>query len=181
MQPATRRTITRCYVLLLALIAIAMLPASAAAAVNTYLTLSGISGPSTSKAGAIDLLSFSVSATAPGTSTGTEQATLPSCQVAVTKVLDAASPQLWSAAVIGQHFPTIDIEVVAPLGGQPTQVYKIELKDAYFTKIATSGTADTPTETVTIKASKVSMAFNPLTPTGTIGTTVSVAFTCNVI
>jgi hypothetical protein len=74
----------------------------------------------------------------------------------------------------------IDIEVVTPLGNQQTSVYKVELKDAYFTKIADSGTADTPTETVTIKASQVSMAFTPLTPTGTIGTTVSVAFTCNV-
>jgi type VI secretion system Hcp family effector len=181
MQPATRRARTSCGVSLLALLAILMMPGSAAAADDVVMQVAGLSGPSTVKAGSIDLLSFSVSATAPGTSTGTEQATLPSCQIAVTKQLDAASPQLWSAAVTGRRFQTIEIQVLVPLGDQPTPVYKIDLKDAYFTKIATSGTSQTPTETVTIKASNVSMAFTPLTPTGTIGTSVPVAFACNVI
>jgi type VI protein secretion system component Hcp len=178
MQPATLRTITRCCALLLVLIAIAMLPASAAAAVNSYMILSDAPGPSTSKAGAIDLLSFSVSASAPETSTGTEQANTPSCQIAVTKVLDTVSPQLWSAAVTGQHFQKIEIQVVIPFGSQGHVEYQIELQDAVFTRIATSGTGTQPTETVTIKAPRVSMLFAPLTPTGTVGTSQTVAFAC---
>ena len=78
MRPATRRTITICCVLLLALIAIPLMPSSAAAADNVIMILPGITGESmvSGHQGAIDLLSFSASATAPGTSTSTGTSSL---------------------------------------------------------------------------------------------------------
>jgi type VI protein secretion system component Hcp len=174
MNSAIRRVTTRGLVLLV-VIAIAMAPTASSATEQVFMQVPGIPGSSmvAGHVGWIEVLSFGGSASAP--SSGTTG--LP-CQMTVQKPLDIASPHLWFATVTGKVFTTIDIQVVAPTTTTPYVLYDILLANAEITSIADSGSNALPLETLTLKATKVTLTFNTRNAaTGAITATTS-SFTC---
>ena len=109
---------------------------------------------------------------------GDDHTTAQPCQMTVQKPLDIASPHLWFATVTGKVFTTIDIQVVAPTATTPYVLYDILLANAEITSIADSGSNALPLETLTLKATKVTLTFNTRNAaTGAITATTS-SFTC---
>lgn len=136
-------------------------------AVNAYLIIDGITGPSTSKTGAIDLLSFSwgASNTATyGTGASGKEAKAGRANLAdlsVMKVLDATSPTLFSHCVSGDILKTVQLLYDKPVGDKQEDYYVINLKDALITSIQHSGTAENPMESLTIAYQAVEIAYKP--------------------
>jgi type VI secretion system secreted protein Hcp len=186
MKSAIRRGIMGRVVLLLVVIVIAMAPTAASAADQIFMLIPGIPGGSqaTGRAGWIDVLAFSGGATAPATSTNPAPPMQPApqpCQISVEKQLDIAGPRLWAATATGQTFNNIHIVVTASTGGSPLVIFDILLTNAQITSIRDSGSAGggTPTETMTLKATNMSLTFTPQNPDGSAGMPVTTSFACN--
>ncbi len=60
-----------------------------------------------------------------------------SCEIQASKRLDIAGPLLWVAAVTGQVFPEVRVEVLRP-GDKPFLIYELKLGNARVSTIATS-------------------------------------------
>ena len=88
------------------------------------------------------------------------------CSLEVVKPLDVAGPKLWAAAVTGQVFPEIEIEVAKDGGGFLVTFYRITLTNARVLSITTSGT-DAFLETVTIGADSAKLEITKFKPDGT--------------
>src|SRR5215470_8681375 len=168
MKSSIRRGITSGLVLLLVLSTITMVPiaASAASAEEIVMHVPNIPGSSTivGHTGWIDVLSFAGSAVAP-TSASTGQP----CQMVVQKPLDIASPHLWVGTVTAQLFTTIRVQLLQPsTTGSPFVLYDIQLENVQFTSIGDSGSNALPSESVTLKATKVMLTFNKQNPDGSV-------------
>lgn len=179
MKSAIRRGIAGGLVLLLVVIANATEPTASSATDQIFMQVPGIPGSSVAagRSGWIDVLSFSGSGVAPTTSGGK-----PPCQIVVQKSLDIASPHLWVATVTGQVFSAspIKIQLTKPgtTGGPYYVLYDIELTNAEITSIGDSGSSALPTESLTLKADKVTVTFNAQNPaTGAI-TPITASFGC---
>ena len=91
-------------------------------AVNAYLIIDGIPGPSTSKSGAIDILSFSFGASqtaviGAGSSGGEARSGRANVSdVSIMKVLDKTSPLLFDHCVSGDYLKKVDILYDKPMG-----------------------------------------------------------------
>src|SRR6185436_10737853 len=72
-----------------------------------------------------------------------------SCDVTVVKALDSAGPRLWLAAVTGQSFPEIKIEMVKA-AADPFTFYQLKLTNAIISSITTSGNSTSIVENVVI-------------------------------
>lgn len=186
MKSRVRQTMRGGLVLLLVVIAIAMVPTTAAAAEQIFMLVPGIPGGSLASGhvGWINIFSFSGGATAPATSTSpapTRQSAPSPCQLAVQKEIDIAGPHLWVATVTGQIFNNVDIQVVT-VGGSavPFVVYDILLTNVQFTSVADGGAAGggLPSESLSLKAANVSLTFTPQNSDGTAGTPVTTSFSC---
>lgn len=166
----------RTVLLSLVVIAFAMVPTAASAQDFIIMVVPGIPGGS-GGTGPIRILSFSGGAVAPATSTQ-NPATKPTCQLAVTKLIDIASPRLWVATVTGQIFNNVEIQVFTVTA---FLVYDILLTNVQFTSVSDGGASGggTPSESVSFKASNVSLTFNPQNPDGSAGTPVTTSFSCN--
>ena len=135
----------------------------------------GISGSSqlVGHQGWIDVTSFAGSAVAPSTSGGTQP-----CQIAVQKLVDMASPHLWVATVNAQTFTSpVKIQVLKTGVTTPFVLYDIQLTNAQITSIGDSGSSALPGESLTLKASSVTLTFNTQNTNGTI-TPTTTSFTC---
>jgi type VI secretion system secreted protein Hcp len=136
-------------------------------AVNAYLIVDGIPGPSTSKSGAIDILSFSFGASntaviGAGSSGGEARAGRANLSdVSVMKVLDKTSPLLFDHCVSGDYIKKIDILYDKPMGASQEDYFKIHMEDALITSIQLSGSSENPVESVSFAFSKVKVSYNP--------------------
>jgi type VI secretion system Hcp family effector len=154
---------------------VALSATPAFAAVNAYLSLSGINGPSTSFPGAIDILSFSVGVAGPTTATRLK----PSCSnLSVFKFLDQTTPQLAQAVVLGQTFTSAVVTYVKPVAGTQQTYFTITLPNATLTSDQLSGSNENPSESVSLKASTMTLTFFPQKADGTLGDPVVSTVSC---
>jgi type VI secretion system secreted protein Hcp len=136
-------------------------------AVNAYLIVDGIPGPSTSKSGAIDILSFSFGASntsviGAGSSGGEARAGRANLSdVSVMKVLDKTSPLLFDHCTSGDYLKKVDILYDKPMGAGQEDYFKIHMEDALITSIQLSGSHENPVESISFAFSKVKVSYNP--------------------
>jgi len=136
-------------------------------AVNAYLVIDSIPGPSTSKTNAIDILSFSFGASntavlGAGSSGGEARAGRADfSNLSVMKVLDKTSPLLFDSCVNGVFLKKVEILYDKPVGNTPTDYFTILLDDALITSVSLSGSNENPMESVSFAFSKVKVSYNP--------------------
>jgi type VI secretion system secreted protein Hcp len=136
-------------------------------AVNAYLMIDGRPGPSTSKANAIDILSFSFGASQTavigvGSSGGEARAGRANLSdISIMKVVDKVSPLLFDDCVTGNYLKTVDIIYDKPMGDSQEEYYKIHMEDALITSIQHSGSNENPMESVSFAFSKIKVSYNP--------------------
>jgi type VI secretion system secreted protein Hcp len=136
-------------------------------AVNAYLVIDGRPGPSTSKSGAIDILSFSFGASqtaviGAGSSGGEARAGRANVQdLTIMKVLDKVSPLLFDDCVTGNYLKKVDVIYDKPMGDSQEDYFKIHLEDALITSIQLSGSSENPVESVSFAFSKIKVSYNP--------------------
>jgi type VI secretion system secreted protein Hcp len=136
-------------------------------AVNAYLIIDGRPGPSTSKTNAIDILSFSFSASQTavigvGSSGGEARAGRANlADVSIMKVVDKVSPLLFDDCVTGNYLKTVDIIYDKPMGDNQEDYYKIHMEDALITSIQHSGSNENPMESISFAFSKIKVSYNP--------------------
>jgi type VI secretion system secreted protein Hcp len=136
-------------------------------AVNAYLIIDGIPGPSTSKSGAIDILSFSFGASqtaviGAGSSGGEARSGRANVSdVSIMKVLDKTSPLLFDHCVSGDYLKKVDILYDKPMGASQEDYFKIHMEDALITSVQLSGSSENPMESVSFAFSKVKVSYNP--------------------
>jgi len=136
-------------------------------AVNAYLIIDGRPGPSTSKAGAIDILSFSFGASqtavlGAGSSGGEARSGRANvADVTIMKVVDKVSPLLFDDCVTGNFLKKVDIIYDKPMGDDQQDYYKIHMEDALITSIQHSGSSENPMESISFAFSKIKVSYNP--------------------
>jgi type VI secretion system secreted protein Hcp len=136
-------------------------------AVNAYLVIDSIPGPSTSKTNAIDILSFSFGASntavlGAGSSGGEARAGRADfSNLSIMKVLDKTSPLLFDACVNGVFLKKVEILYDKPVGNKPTDYFTILLDDSLITSVQLSGSNENPMESVSFAFSKVKVSYNP--------------------
>ncbi len=136
-------------------------------AVNAYLVIDGRPGPSTSKADAIDILSFSFGASmsaviGAGSSGGEARSGRANVSdVTIMKVLDKTSPLLFDDCVTGNYLKKVDIIYDKPMGDDQQDYFKIHMEDALITSIQLSGSSENPVESISFAFSKVKVSYNP--------------------
>lgn len=99
------------------------------------------------------------------------------CAVEAVKSLDVSGPLLWAAAVTGQAFDQVRIEVVG-LGGERRRIYEIKLMNARITGISTTGSGSYA-EKVTLHGDSAVLSFFPQRADGSPGPPVTATFECN--
>jgi type VI secretion system secreted protein Hcp len=136
-------------------------------AVNAYLIIDGRPGPSTSKADAIDILSFSFGASqtaviGAGSSGGEARAGRANLgDVTIMKVVDKVSPLLFDDCVTSNYLKSINIVYDKPMGDDQQDYYKIHMENALITSIQNSGSSENPMESVSFAYSKIKVSYNP--------------------
>ncbi len=136
-------------------------------AVNAYLIIDGVDGPSTSKPKAIDILGFSfgasqVSTIGVGASGGETRSGRASIQdVSVSKVMDKTSPLLFDHCVTGNILKKVTIVYDKPLGDKQEEYYKVEMENALLTGISHSGSSENPMESLSFGFEKLKLYYNP--------------------
>src|SRR5436853_4619965 len=134
-------------------------------AVNAYLYVDGVEGPSTSRAGCIDVLSFSwgVSQTAvygPGASGKEAKAGRADfSNLTIMKVLDKTSALLFDHCASGDILKEAYILYDKPVGDKQQDYFRIYLKDALITSVQLSGSNENPTESVSFAFQAVEVAY----------------------
>jgi len=143
-------------------------------AVNAYLFVEGVSGPSTSKTGHIDVLSFSwgVSQTstygagASGMEAKAGRADF--SNLTIMKVLDKTTPLLCDHCASGDILKKVYILYDKPVGTEQQDYFRIYLKDALITSVQLSGSNENPTESVSFAFQAVEVAYKPEKDDGTL-------------
>lgn len=136
-------------------------------AVNAYLIIDGRPGPSTSKANAIDILSFSFGASQTGTfgsgSSGqeTRAGRADVGNVSIMKVLDKTSPLLFDDCVTGNILKTVTVQYDKPTGDKQEDYFKLEMTNALITSIQLSGSSENPSESISFNFEKIKVMYNP--------------------
>ena len=136
-------------------------------AVNAYLFVDGVTGPSGSKTGAIDILSFSwgVSQTSTyGAGASGKEAKAGRADfsnLTIMKVLDATSPLLFDHCATGNILKEVHILYDKPVGDKQDDYFRIWIKDALITSVQLSGSSENPTESVSFAYQGVEVAYKP--------------------
>lgn len=136
-------------------------------AVNAYLVIDGIDGPSTSRKKAIDILSFSFGSSntvviGPGSSGAESRAGRADVSnVSIMKVLDKTSPVLFEHCVSGDYIKKVEIFYDKPLGDKQADYFKVEMDNAVITSVQLSGSNENPTESVSFAFEKIKISYNP--------------------
>jgi len=143
-------------------------------AVNAYLYVDTVTGPSTSKTGCIDILSFSwgVSQTSTygvGQSGKEAKAGRADFQnLTIMKVLDATSPIMCQNCASGNILSKVYILYDKPIGTTQQDYYRIYVKDALITSVQQSGSSENPTESVSFAYQAIEWAYKPEKDDGTL-------------
>jgi type VI secretion system secreted protein Hcp len=134
-------------------------------AVNAYLFIDGVEGPSTSKTGHIDVLSFSwgvsqqstYGAGASGKEAKAGRANF--SDLTIMKVLDKTSPLLCDHCASGDILKKVYIVYDKPVGTEQMDYFRIYLKDALISSVQLSGSNENPTESVSFAFQAVEIAY----------------------
>ena len=97
------------------------------------------------------------------------------CTVAVTKPFDKAGPLLWTAAVTGQVFNEVRIDIQKS-GEKQAKFYELIVTNARVTSISSQPSA--LSETLTLVGTSAKLSYFQQKPDGTAGGTVSSTVTC---
>lgn len=136
-------------------------------AVNAYLFVDGVDGPSTSRTNHIDILSFSwgVSQTAVyGAGASGKEAKAGRADfnnLTIMKVLDKTTPLLTDHCASGNILSKVYILYDKPVGDKQQAYYRIWLKDALITSVQNSGSNENPSESVSFAYQGVEVAYAP--------------------
>jgi len=135
-------------------------------AVNAYLIVDGFPGPSTSKTGAIDVLSFSFGASmvsSYGTGASGKESKAGRADfsnLSVMKVLDKTSTDLFKCCVSGLIIPKVTLLYDKPVqGNKQDDYFRVFIKDALITSVQLSGSSENPTESVSFAFQAVEIAY----------------------
>jgi type VI secretion system secreted protein Hcp len=151
-------------------------------AVNAYLVIDGIPGPSTSKSNAIDVLSFSYGTSQTATygvgASGKESKAgrADFSNLSIMKVLDKTSPFLFQACVQATVIATVQLLYDKPVGGTQQDYFKITLGDAIVTGCQLSGSSENPTESISFAFQSIEVAYAAENDDGTLGSFVPKGF-----
>jgi type VI secretion system secreted protein Hcp len=151
-------------------------------AVNAYLLITGINGPSTSRTNAIDILSFSFGSSQTavyGTGASGKEAKAGRADfsnLSIMKVTDKTSPFLFEACVKGSILPKVEIFYDKPVKGEQKDYFKITLKDALVTSQQLSGSNENPSESVSFAFQAVEVAYAAENDDGTLDSFVPKGF-----
>jgi len=136
-------------------------------AVNAYLYVDGVEGPSTSNPGHIDVLSFSwgVSQTSTyGAGASGKEAKAGRADfsnLSIMKVLDKTTPLLADHCASGDIIKKVYILYDKPVGDKQEPYFRIWLKDALITSVQLSGSNENPTESVSFAFQSVEYGYKP--------------------
>jgi len=136
-------------------------------AVNAYLYIEGVDGPSTSKPKHIDVLSFSwgVSQTAVyGAGASGKEAKAGRADfsnLTIMKVLDKTSPLLCDHCASGDILKKVWLLYDKPVGTEQQDYFRVYLKDALITSVQISGSNENPSESVSFAFQAVEIAYKP--------------------
>ena len=143
-------------------------------AVNAYLYVDGITGPSTSKTGFIDILSFSWGASQTSTygagASGKEAKAgrADFSNLTIMKVLDKTTPLLCDHCASGNILKKVYILYDKPVGDKQADYFRIYLGDALITSVQLSGSNENPTESVSFAFQAVEVAYKAEKDDGTL-------------
>jgi type VI secretion system secreted protein Hcp len=151
-------------------------------AVNAYLYVDGITGPSTSKTGFIDILSFSIGASntstygagASGMEAKAGRADL--SNLSIMKVLDKTSTTLFNHCCSGDILAKVYIVYDKPVGTAQADYYRVYLQDALITSVQQSGSNENPTESVSFAFQAIEIAYKAEKDDGTLDGAVQAGF-----
>ncbi|MCF4009171.1 Hcp family type VI secretion system effector [Rheinheimera sp. UJ63] len=144
-----------------------LMPIVSYAAVDMFLEIDGIVGESYDKdnRGAMDILAWSEGLSQSGSfQTGGGGAGKANFQdINFTKWLDSASPALRLSVANGQHIPTATL-TVRRAGANPSQYFKIEMKNIIVTSVSSGGSGgdDRLTENITLNFAEVTWTYYPI-------------------
>lgn len=136
-------------------------------AVNAYLIIKGIDGPSTSLSNAIDILSFSFgcsnTATFGSAASGGESRAgrADVSNVSIMKVTDKTTPMLFDACTSGDYIDSVDLQYFKAMGNKQECYYKLHMEKVVITSHQISGSNENPTESVSFAFSKIKVSYNP--------------------
>jgi type VI secretion system secreted protein Hcp len=132
-------------------------------AVNAYLVIDGLPGPSTSKQNAIDILSFSFGAsmtTSEDAGGGLRAGRADVSHVTVMKLLDKTSPDLFQHCTTGDFLAKVDVIYDKAMGDQQEDYFKLSMQDALITSVQLSGSNENPTESISFAFKKIQVCYN---------------------
>jgi len=156
-------------------------------AVNAYLFIDGVSGPSTSRPDHIDILSFSwgVSQTAVyGAGASGKEAKAGRADfsnLSIMKVLDKTTPLLADHCASGDILKKVYILYDKPVADKQQAYFRIWLKDALITSIQLSGSNENPSESVSFAFQGVEYAYAPEKDDGTLDAAVRKGYDLEVL
>lgn len=156
----------------------------AIAAINVYLIVDGIQGTSKTRAGAIDLESFSVgvsNASSTTTRAGAAGAAAgkPDCSdLSIMKQLDASSPPLIGAALTGQTIKSVQVIYTKPVADAQVDFFTLTLGNVKITSVQESGSNENPQESVSFNAQTYTFSFIPQKPDGSPGAAITAGGIC---
>jgi type VI secretion system secreted protein Hcp len=130
--------------------------ASANAAVNAYLIIDGLPGPSTSKQGAIDILSFSWGASNP---VNVINANLTCAGLSITKKVDRASPVLREHHKSGVKYKNAVLSVADAGTSADTVVMRMEGLSMVPGIAPSSSGGEVPTESYSLQFSRMTVSY----------------------
>jgi len=99
------------------------------------------------------------------------------CSLAIHKRLDSAGPRLWAAAVTGQLFSQIQVDIVKE-DDRPTKIYEILLVNARVASIMSMEGGEGVIDSLTITADSVGLKFMRQNADGSIGQPITASFSC---
>src|ERR1700722_7735597 len=151
-------------------------------AVNAYLYVDTVTGPSTSKTGFIDILSFSIGASntstygagASGMEAKAGRADL--SNLSIMKVLDKTSTTLFNHCCSGDILKKVYILYDKPVGTEQADYYRVYLQDALITSVQQSGSNENPTESVSFAFQAIEIAYKAEKDDGTLDGAVQAGF-----
>jgi type VI protein secretion system component Hcp len=149
---------------------------TASAQITTFMFVPGIPGGSADITHAEWIDVDDLTQAWPGPAQPTRRTT---CEVTVRKQLDIAGPRLWAAAVTGQVFAEIKIDVLKP-GPARFRIYEAKLHNAQITRMATfsSYIQGQLFEDVTVSPETVTLTAFTQDPDGSPGEPVVATFPC---
>jgi type VI secretion system secreted protein Hcp len=143
------------------------------------LYVDGVEGPSTSKTGHIDVLSFSwgVSQTAVyGAGASGKEAKAGRADfsnLTIMKVLDKTTPLLCDHCASGDVLKKVYLLYDKPVGDKQADYFRVWIKDALVTSVQLSGSNENPSESISFAFQAVEIAYKPEKDDGSLDAAIS--------